>query len=72
MPQSRPIVDVTELHGYKEAAEIDEIIDNRVEQVGMTPENAAEWMKFARTIETTAHIIYVTAENLLKIARRGS
>ena len=45
------------MDGYKEASIIDDQINNLLLEQPITPENALQWLRFARTISTGLAIV---------------
>jgi len=53
------------INGYKEAQEVDEKFNAIILREHITKENAFEWIKFSRTIKTSALIIEEEAKAIL-------
>ena len=50
------------MDGYKEAAKIDRLIEQLLEDNSITPDNALDWLRFTRTIKTGLDILEETAK----------
>lgn len=56
-------------NGYAHALDVDKDINLLLEEVPITKANAAEWLKFARTVETSVNIIQMECMAYLTGAR---
>lgn len=55
--------------GYEKAMEIDKSVNESLEADPITPANAREWLKFARTLKTTADILERMAWNNMSLQK---
>ena len=53
------------MDGYKEAAKIDGLIEQLLEDNFITPDNALDWLRFTRTIKTSLDILEETAKSVI-------
>lgn len=53
--------------GYQEARAIDEIINELIRVHGIDHFNASEWLKLARTIQTSCNILYEYVKSLIDV-----
>ena len=60
-----------QFNGYAEANKIDKQINELLQKFPITERNAMAWLAFARTIETSGHILRGTTETLLKMKEKG-
>ena len=53
------------IDGYKEASKIDFMINSLLSEHPINEGNVLEWMKYARTVQTTANVILLLTKNIV-------
>lgn len=59
-------MEAIKMDGYRKAAKIDGLINKLIKRQPPRKDNALEWLKFTRTVETTCTILRTEAMKALK------
>jgi hypothetical protein len=58
------------MNGYDEAAKVDAVLNGILDDNGVTEENALEWLKVTRTVQSSLNILEERAKDKADLATK--